>query len=94
MDPATKGRRTFVARVLTSYSLHEKLREVNTKRKGTAPGEKVTADIKDFVVVSRLDADTHRRFKVYAAAQNRSVSKQIRALIQDAVAAHEEEPAA
>jgi hypothetical protein len=79
---------------LTSYSLREKLREVDTKRKGTTEARKGTAAVKDYVVVSRLDEDTHRRFKVYAAAQNRSISKQIRTLIQDVVSAHEEEAAA
>lgn len=67
---------------------------MSTKRKGTGGSKKGEATVKDFVVVSRLDEETHRRFKVYAEAQDRSISKQIRFLIKDAIDAHEEEAAA
>lgn len=64
---------------------------MNTKRKGPGAGEK--ADAATVVVVSRLSPNTHQRFKVYAEAQRRSVSKQIRVLIEDAIDTEGEEAA-
>lgn len=66
---------------------------MNTKRKGTAVAKKGEAD-KVVVTSIRLDTDTHERFKVYAAAQRRSLSNQLRVLIDEAVAAHDQEKAA
>lgn len=66
---------------------------MNTKRKGTAVAKKGEAD-KVVVTSIRLDMDTHERFKVYAAAQRRSLSNQLRVLIDEAVAAHDQEKAA
>lgn len=68
------------------------LREVGTKHKGTKSDEK--RDAATVVVVSRVTPTTHAQFKTYAAAQRRSLSKQIRVLIEDAITAHEEEEAA
>jgi hypothetical protein len=45
-------------------------------------------------VVSRLTPATHELFKEYAYTQRRSISKQIRVLIEDAVGTEEEEKAA
>lgn len=67
---------------------------MSAKRKGTRAAVGGTSATKDYVVVSRLDADTHRRFKVYAETQRRSLSKQIRVLIEDAIETYEREEAA
>lgn len=68
---------------------------MSTKRKGTGGSKKgTTASVKDVVVVSRISEDTAQRFRVYADAQARSISKQIRFLIEDAINAEEEEKAA
>jgi predicted DNA-binding protein len=42
----------------------------------------------------RMDTATHERFKVYAAAQRRSLSNQLRILIEEAVNEYEREEAA
>lgn len=63
------------------------------KRKGTRGDGK--GDTAKVVVTSiRLDSDTHERFKVYAASQRRSLSNQIRVLIEDAIDTHDERAAA
>lgn len=67
---------------------------MNTKRKGTGGTERGQEQAKLVVTSIRLDSATHSRLKDYAHFERRSVSGQLRKLIDDAVAAHEQEQAA
>jgi hypothetical protein len=70
------------ARALTSFSLRVKLREVDTKRKGSDGANKEDGQI---LIAAHVSRETSDKFKAFAASQERSVSAQLRVLIHKAM---------